>query len=498
MKARRIARTLGKIFQAYSAFFLLPFIGAFIWDEDVPTLAGIPVTAVIFGISALLVFFLGLVLSTLAAEAEEDLREREAFFIVAAGWFMCAILGALPFLLYNPQWDPTVALFESMSGITTTGFTALSGALESYPASIHVWRGTQNFFGGIGIILILVAITGRLTEGAVKLLSTEAGSVTRLRPKLSQSAKSLFSVYLSLNLVVFLLFLFAMHFTGERHSWRMASFHALVHSFAAVATGGFSTRSLSVEAFDSAFVDAVAFVAMFAGAISFVLIYQAVTGLGLRHILRNPEFRFFVATILLASIAIGLFLVEDGRGLAYAVKYGPWTVVTTIATCGFTNTNVDLFPDGAKLVLLLLMMTGGMVGSTAGAIKIGRIQTLFSLTLREMQKLLHPHSVAIVKVGGRLIPEESMRRIVVFFFTYVTVFIAGAMAFAGLGFTLDTSLVASASSLGGVGYGWSGVFNGFGDTVPWAARLVGTALMWLGRLEIFAVLLVFAPATYRD
>ncbi len=502
MKIGRVLRSLGSILKVFAIFFLVPAIGSLYWDDDVglsPLSEKLPFalkeTTVGFALTALFVMLFGVLLTTSTPSYAEDLREREAYVAVALAWILCALVGAIPFLLIHATTSPFVAFYEAMSGLTTTGYSALPLPLEKYPESVHLWRGTMHFFGGLGIIVVLYTIVGRLTEGATKLMMPEAGGdVTRLRPKLSQTTKALFGIYTGLVLLFFLALTFALHESGL--SWKASSYHGIVHSMGSIATGGMSTQTLSVEAFQSVAVNVIIYLAMFAGSLSFVLYYFVLTGHGIGRLFRDSQFLFYVAVIFGATLVVSAFLYEAGWSLWSALGHGAFMALTAAATCGYTTTDATAFPDGAKLVLLLLMITGGMVGSTAGAIKVARIQRLFQLTFREIQRLLHPHAVSIVKVGGRIVPEETMRRIVVFFFTYVTVFIAGSFAFAFLGYGMADSLVASAASLGGVGFGW-GDGSGFADPASPLAPVVSMVLMWLGRLEIFAALVLFIPSTYK-
>jgi trk system potassium uptake protein len=452
----RIVRLLGKVFQVYSVFLLLPLVGSLYWDAEAPLTVlsdhlpfDLKLTTASYLITFLFTFLLGVLLTTLSPPFHEDLREREAFIIVGTGWLFCALLGTLPFLLTGATTQVTVALFESMSGITTTGYSALAAPMEQYPESVHLWRASLHFFGGLGIVLVAVAVISRLTEGAVKLLSLEAGGgdVQRLRPTLSQTAKSLFGVYVTFNFLAFVSLLLAIRYTSDVTTWKDAVFHALVHSIGAIATGGMSSRTNSVASFDSPLVGVIMFILIVGSGVSFVLYYRAVHGTP-TVLVRSPEFRFYLGVIAAASLAVAGFLWYDGRDPWAAVLLGPYTVATTITTAGYTMTDANQFPDGAKLVLLLLMFTGGMVGSTAGGLKTARIYLLLRLALQELQKLLHPHAVSVVKLGGRIFPEETMRRIVVFFFTFITIFIAGAFGFALLGFDFQTSLVASIRRLG--------------------------------------------------
>ncbi|MBI2077662.1 MAG: TrkH family potassium uptake protein [Euryarchaeota archaeon] len=280
-------------------------------------------------------------------------------------------------------------------------------------------------------------------------------------------------------------------------SWESATWEAYVHAVAGVATGGFSSRSASIGAFDSHAVTFVAMAAMFLGAVSFPLYFRSVRH-GLRVLLRHHEFRFFLSVIGAAFLAIAVFLLVSGRPWDFALREGLFLVVSTIATCGFNSADPNLFPEGAKLILIFLMFTGAMVGSTTGAIKLSRIELLLKLTFYEVTRLLHPRAVSVVKFGGGILTEQTMRRVIVFFFAYLTVFIGGALALSFFGWDLESSIVGSAATLGGVGYGWGTAGAGFADGDALGIRMVGNVLMWMGRLEIFTALILFVPATYRD
>lgn len=508
MRTARVAKTLGAVFRVFSLFLILPLAGSLYWDAEVapssiPASLGLPVelktTTLSFGLTFLFVFLFGVLLSMLTGRTDEALREREAYFIVGAGWFSCSILGAIPFLLVGATQDPIVALFESMSGITTTGFSALPLPLEALPESVHLWRASLQFFGGLSIVAVAVAVIGRLTEGLSKLAATDVGvaDASRMRPRLTQTARTLFVLYLVLNLTAFGAFWLALRLAPAGLDWKGAAYHAIVHAIAGIATGGFSTRTDSLAAFGSDVVSWVGAAVMIAGAVNFAL-YARLRGGGLGVFWRDAEFRFFLAIALLSSAAVVGFLLHAGGSLARSLTDGSIMALTSLTTTGFTVANPDRFPDGAKLIFVFLMVTGGMVGSTVGGIKIGRIMLLFRLSFTELRRLLHPHSISIVKVGGRILPEDTLRRVVVFFFAYVTSLIGGALAFAFLGFDLPSSLVASAASLGNAGFGFGAVALGFVDPVPEAARVVAIGLMWLGRLEIFTVLLLFVRGTYRD
>lgn len=507
MRVARITATLASILRVYAFTFLLVGLASLYWDPpETPTFGlsedwGLPMktTTVGFLLCFVFVLLLSFLLGALISPSDETLREREAYFIIGFGWILCALLGALPFILAGATRSVSVASFESMSALTTTGFSALPTPLEQYAPSVHIWRGTLHFFGGLGIVTMLVAIVGRLTAGGVRLFASEsAGEFVRIRPRFSDTARSLFVVYLTVNFLTFVALWFALRYTGPSLDWKTAAYEAYVHAVGSIATGGMGTRSDSILAFNSVLVNWIIAAAMLVGSISFIFFFQAATGGGLRAFRESSVLRFYLTFLAVSSLAVSAFLYMDGHSAPKSLGVGVFMAITSTATCGYTVLDPNVFPDGAKLILVLLMVTGGMVGSTAGAVKVDRIHVLFRLSYNEIRTLLHPHAVSVLKNRGRIVPPEAVRRVIVFFFAYVTLFIGGALAFGVLGFDFDSSIVASAASLGGVGYGWGMVTTGFQDPVTEVARIVGMLLMWLGRLEIFAGLLLFTPMLYKD
>lgn len=500
MKVMRLAGTFGALLKVFSFFLLIPALGSVYWDEAIPseTTVGdytlpLKMTTLTFVLTFTIVLLAGFMLTSLAGPVSE-LRQAESLFVVGTSWLLCAAFGGIPFLVAGATRDPSIAFFESMSGITTTGFSALASPLEQYAPSIHMWRATLHGFGGMGLVVIAVAIVSNLTEGGARMISGETGGdVERLRPKLSQTARSIALIYLTLNAIGFLAFWATIHNAGLE--WKEAGFEAYVHALGAFATGGFSSRTLSIEAFGSRPVTICALIFMFAGGISFPL-YFAAFRRGIGTFFRSRQLRFYAGVVGMAFLGVALFLVVQGRDVFFIAENGMFLVVSTITTTGFTSTDPNGFPDGAKLILVFLMFTGAMVGSTAGGIKIARIELLLRLTALEIQKLLHPRAVSVARASGRTMPEETQRRVVVFFFAFVSTFIAGALAFSLLGADFTRSIVTSAASIGNVGYGWAGA--GFANPEGPAARLVGIGLMWMGRLEIFTVLVLFFPRTYRE
>lgn len=506
MRYPRVLKALGTILLIFSVTLLVPLFGSLVWDEEVrPSTttnpfndSDIPQTTIAFLATLLLTVLLGLVLVVVPRETLEELRERESFAIVGFSYLGLSLLGSIPFLLTGVTRSPITALFETMSGLTTTGATALALPLEQYPASIHLWRSTLQFLGGMGIIVLSIAVLQRMTEGAYKLMSMEApgGTVTRIKPKITQTAKALWTLYVFLVLSEFAILVPLMHFTGQKLPWKTSIFDALCTAMSTLSTGGFSPRTDSIGFYGSTAITWVVLFFIILGGVNFNLYWIASHGQPGR-LFRDPEFRYYIGILVFAWVAVALALYWDGVETSDAVAQSLFHSSSFMTTTGFTTTNHDAFPDLAKMLLLLVMFTGACTGSTAGGLKVLRIQLLVSLTSREVLKLLHPHAVSTVKVAGRILPEDTIRRVVVFFYSFLTIFIMGAVGFIALGFPLVDGIASSIALLSNVGPSFGLAAFSFQDVGP-AAQVLGYALMWLGRLEIFTVLLLFVPATYRD
>jgi trk system potassium uptake protein len=500
-----VFKALGVLLQVFAAFMIIPVLASLIWDDGTPTstIPGLPtfsfrITTASFVLTATAVALLGLAMTSLSAASLEDLRERESLFVVGVAWLICGAIGGLPFLLTDATQDPSIAFFESMSGITTTGFSALALPLEQYPPSIHVWRAGLHFAGGVGLVVVAVALISRFTGGARRLIVGESGgSPVQLTTRLSRTAKLLFGVFVALNAVFFIAFWLAIHYTGLRLDWKTSAFHAIVHAFAGVGTGGYSSLTDSVAGFQSTTVSIVAIASMAAGAFSFPLYVQMWRG-DFRTVFRLGEVRFYIALLVLPSAWAAVSIFMAGGNAGSAALHGAFMPISALTGTGFTSMNPQTLAADVRLLIILLMVTGGMVGSTSGALKIGRILLIFRMVAAEMRRLLHPHAVSPVRAGGRIMSEDEIRRVSAFFLAYIATLLAGAGFFALGGFDVESALVASAASLGNVGYGWGGVLLGFVDPMPAWTRYGGIALMWFGRLEIFAALFLLLPGTYRE
>lgn len=504
MHTLRVIAALGGILRIYSFAALVPFVASFVWDEGVAELplplvdASVRLTSLVFGLFFLLVLLTGSALRFFGDADFDHLGARDGFLIVGYGWLLLAVLGAIPFLVSGAIRSPIDALFESMGGITTTGATVMAFPLEQHAASVLLWRAVLQYLGGIGIVILSVSIIARLTEGADRVLALETpgGTITRLQPTIVKTARALSGVYGAISLFIFAAYLLRLRYGPYAADWSKAVYDALAHTFTTIPTGGYSPYTRSVAHFDDPVLLVMITVFMLVGGGSFALYWTVVHGRPSR-LWRNGEFRFFLLIYAAGFLVVLFGLLIDGWFWRDGLIHGAFQTAAFMTGTGYTSVPHDALHGVARMMLFVLMFCGGMVGSTTGGIKTFRLFVLMRMVRREVQRLLHPHAVAIVKSQGRILPEESLRRIVVFFFTYVTVFIAGTIIYTQMGLDIVSGISASAAALGNVGPAFGSVAEGF-HTVPPAGKLVAVVQMWLGRLEIFTVLLLFTPGTYRD
>ncbi len=422
-----------------------------------------------------------------------EIGSREGFAIVTFAWSGAALFGALPYLFTGTIQDFIPAFFESMSGFTTTGATVFS-EIESLPHGILFWRSFTHWLGGMGIIVLAIAILPYLGVGGMQLFKAEVPGPTpeRLRPRITQTAKLLWYVYLGLTVLETILLMFG----------GMDLFDASTHTFATLATGGFSTRNTSIAAFDSPYIHYVIIAFMYLAGVNFALHFRAITG----HLdyFKDHEWRFFTLLLLGASgvllvlnLAGGTYSFTPG-GVEEAFRDGLFQATAIGTTTGFVTADYELWVPAAQMVILILFFTGGMAGSTGGSMKSMRVLLLLKQTGMEIRKHLHPRAVLLARVGKRVVKEEVLANVLGFVLLYGLLFLAGAMALALLGVDFLTSLGASAATVGNIGPGLGNV--GPTDNYGWMsgpALSVMSFLMLVGRLEIYTVLLLFHPDTWK-
>jgi trk system potassium uptake protein len=446
-----------------------------------------------FFLSALITAVCGGALWWVNTPLRGDFTAREGFATVTFAWTATGLFGALPFLLSGVTDELPRAIFESMSGFTTTGAT-IFGSIETLPESILFWRSLTHWLGGMGIIVLAVAILPFLGVGGMQLFRAEVTGPTpeRLRPRIAQTAKLLWLVYVGLTGLQTALYL----------AGGMGGFDAVNHALSTLATGGFSTKDASMAHFDSAYIQWVTIVFMYLAGINFALHFRAATGRPVYW--KDAEWRFFTLALLgtggalaLTNLLTGTYAGE-GWALERAVRDALFQVTSIATTTGFVSADYSLWVPASQGIILTLFFLGGMAGSTAGGIKVIRILVLLKHTANELRKQLHPRAVLLVRLGRQVVREDILATVLGFVILYTLLMLAGAFVLALFGNDLLTAFAASAATVGNIGPGFGKV--GPVDNYGWmsgAELLVLSFLMVVGRLEIFTVLLLFRPEFWR-
>ncbi len=519
MRLRPVIGNLGTILKIFSIAFVVPIIPAFAYEVSDFALGPwmVPTNAAMF--AALFLGSLGAGFFFELVCGKREFRDYEGYAIVGLTWFLLAGVSALPFYFSSTITDPASAFFEAMSGITTTGFSVLASP-ESLPRSILFWRAFIQFIGGGGIIVLMVAVLSKLTSGALRLMRAEVsgGSVTRLKPKIAATAKILWGVYLALNIVLALAIFAVLKF---RHGFASgeAFFQSLLYAFPTISTGGFAPTALSAGVFGDWVFELVITIGMIAGGTSFSLLYIALQGRP-RQLFRDPEFRAYILVFAGFTILIAAILVTqahnhwdlytnawtatsiqdpeyDVADTVTALRYASFQTATFLTDAGFNSVDYDLWPDAAKVLLILLTFIGGMYGSTAGGPKAFRILILSKTVWREIMKIVHPRAQFAVRIRGNIVSEDILRSVSAFFFAYLVIFIITTIVISLYGYDFITSVATAATTLANVGtsMGAAGPSNSFATFDP-VLKIFLSVIMWFGRLEIFAALILLFPRAY--
>ncbi|SFR46187.1 TrkH family potassium uptake protein [Halogeometricum limi] len=496
-------------------------------------------TVVPFAVTMLLTFSLGTAMERL--EPDPDIRAREGFLMVALTWFAVTAVGAVPYLVEalgipgvappahpaSTLGNPANALFEAMSGFTTTGATVLGDiSFETHTRSIMMWRQVTQWLGGMGIVVLAVAILPELSVGGAQLMDAEAPGpgIEKLTPRIAETARALWGAYLGLTVLEAAL-LYGLFLLGVDDG--MTLYNAVAHALTTMPTGGFSPEARSIEEFSAA-AQWIIIPFMVAAGTNFALFWHALTG-DPRRVFEDTEFRFYVGVIatLTAILSVVLF---TGAGFANAVPAGStfdaaylseftgrvvgqlepavrqsmFQVVSIVTTTGYASMDFNAWSPVAQYLLLFAMFIGGSAGSTGGAVKIVRWYVILKSIRRELFTTAHPDAIRPVRLGGRALDERAIRGIYAFTLLYVVIFFVAAgllfldAARSGLDLSVLETMSAAASTLGNVGPGFGAVgpmgsYLAFSD----ASKLFMVGLMWLGRLEILPVLVLLTPEYWR-
>jgi trk system potassium uptake protein TrkH len=417
------------------------------------------------------------------------LRARDGFFAVTAAWVVAAAVGAIPFLLADTFDRPLDAFFESMSGFTTTGATLLAD-IEPEPDAILLWRSITQWLGGVGIVVLVVAIAPATGLATQRVFYAETSGVTaeRLTPRIADTAKIICGIYLALTAAGFLAYLVA----------GMAPFDAVNHIFTTLATGGFSTKTASIAEFDSLAIELVAILFMTAGGVNFAFYWRAMRGQGIWPQAAEVRLYLLILAASITAVTISLAVNDQAGGIWQNLREAAFSVTSIMTNTGYTTAEFDDFNDYARAHLLLVMFIGGCAGSTAGGLKVIRVLLLGKTAGQEVQRQLRPKAVQVLRTRGRVFSEEVRRGVLGFFYIYMTVAIVATLAMlaSGLDIISAFSSVAATLNLVGPGLGEVGATDNY-EAVSDGGRAILTAIMLTGRLEIFTVLVLLTPAFWR-
>jgi len=480
MRLRMIFRITGALIFFLGLTMILPLLFSLYYrDGDLPALI----------LSAAITTGTGASLFLIFRGTNQEISSREGFAIVALGWALAAFFGSLPYMLGGVLPSFVEAYFEATSGFTTTGATVLD-PIEGAPRGILFWRSLTHWLGGMGIIVLSIAILPFLGIGGMQLFKAEVpGPVAdKLKPRIAETAKILWKVYILIS--------------GAETALLMAGgmdlFEALCHTFGTMATGGFSTRNISIGSYDKAYFDGVIVVFMILAGTNFSLHYQALTG-DFRTFYRNSEVRFYWATLAGAMLLVTLVLrVQIYDTLGAAFRYASFQVTSIMTTTGYTTADFENWPSFVQYTLVVLMFIGGSAGSTGGGMKCVRILLLLKQGRRELSRLIHPHGVIPVRLGGKVVPDGIIQSVWGFFFLFILVFILASVAMSLLGLDIITAFVSVAATINNIGPGLGAVgpMDNY-TSIPLIGKWILIFCMLIGRLELYTIIVLLVPEFWR-
>ena len=452
-------------------FYRDPSVGPFLW-AIAATLAG-----------GLALFGFG------RSDQRVSISQREGMAIVALGWTVAGFFGALPFYFEGEFPTFADAFFESVSGFTTTGASVLTN-IEAVSRGLLLWRSLIQWLGGMGIIVLGIAILPFLGVGGMQLYKAEVPSPVpdKLQPRIRDTAMTLWKVYALITLAQVL----ALWAGG------MSLYDAVNHALTTLPTGGFSTKNASVAHFDSLYLDLVICFFMFLAGINFSLHFQMLRGKPLAF-WRDAECRFFLGAVLVLTLIVSFDIwrtVYDSLG--QALQYGLFQVLSIVTTTGYATADYEQWPAMSRLILLLCMFLGASAGSTGGGMKCLRIMLCFKFCYKELFSLIHPRAVSPVKIAGKTVPDDVLRSVLGFLALYMGLFALCSVLLAGLGVDFTTAFGAVAATLGniGPGFGMVGPVENYSQ-IPYLGKWLLIWCMLLGRLEIYTVIILLVPEFYR-
>ncbi|MBN1340288.1 MAG: TrkH family potassium uptake protein [Bacteroidales bacterium] len=474
---------------------IINIIGFLLMIEGLFMFTGIPFSLHYCGYNCLSLLYSGIItagtgltLWLLTRKSKKNVSKREGYIIVSFTWVVISLFGSLPYLLSGAIPSFTDAFFETISGFTTTGATILSD-IEALPKGILFWRSLTHWIGGMGIIVLSVAILPLLGIGGMQLFVAEMPGIThdKLHPRITDTAKRLWGLYVALTFAQVLLLMLG----------GMDLFNSLCHSFSTLATGGFSTQNDSIAGY-SGYIQYVIIIFMIFAGTNFTLHYLGFRG-KFCDIWKNEEYRYYISfTFAFAILIAVLLMIFSGSPPEKAFRDSLFQVVSIVTTTGFITSDYLLWPSFLWFFIFLLMFVGGSAGSTGGGIKVARQILLFKNSALELKRLIHPQAIIPVRFNGRAVSQNILFKVMAFFLFYLLIFFAGTFIMSLIGLDFQTAVGSTVATLGNIGPGIGlvgPVFNyGF---IPDSGKWVLSFLMLLGRLELFTILILFSPSFWK-
>ena len=481
---RMVFRTMGALLLIEAVFMTMAlFVSLWYGEAD----------SGVFLLSTIITLLAGVIGLLVGRRAESRMGEREGYVIVAMVWVVFSAFGLLPYYLSGQVPSLTDAWFESMSGFTTTGATIIPD-LEVITHGLLFWRSLTQWIGGMGIIVLSIAILPIFGLNGMQLYAAEVSGLTyeKVSPRIADTAKMMWSIYVLLTITEVV----ALWLCG------MNVFDAVCHSFSTIATGGFSTHNNSLEFYDSAAIHYTVTFFMFISGINFVLLIYLLRG-KTRYFFKDEELRWYsVAVVIFAVLlTVGLYVARPGWSgveMERAFRDSIFTVISSMTSTGYTISDYMYWPVVAWVVIFFLMLTGACAGSTAGGIKWVRLAIIMKNGVAEFQRRIHPNAIIPVKLNEKAVPQQTINNIMAFLIFYVFIIVITVVIFCASGVNFDESIGAAVSAIGNVGisigqFGPAGTYAAF----PVVAKWVMSFVMLIGRLEIFTVLLLFTRALWR-
>ena len=448
-------------------------------DDDIFTLAGTGAGTSIIG--SIIWFF--------TKKERGEVRKREGYIIVSLGWIVMSLFGALPFVIHGSIPSYTDAFFETMSGFTTTGASILND-IESLPHGLLFWRSLTQWIGGMGIIVLSIAVLPILGIGGMQLFVAEVPGPTKdkIHPRVRETAKRLWGIYFLFTMAeIVLLFLGGMSF-----------FDAICHSFTTMATGGFSTKQASIAYFNSPFIHYTVIFFMFLAGMNFSLHYHLLHK-NFKTVMKNDEFNFYWRLILVFTIIVTIGLVlKSIASPESSFRDSLFQVVSIVTTTGYVTADYEAWGSFFQVLFFLLLFTGGCAGSTGGGIKMVRLLLLVRNSFLELRRLVHPRAILPVRFNKSVVAQDIIYNILAFFLFYIAIFLFGTIVMSLSGLDFLSAMGSVATSLGNVGPAIAevGPVSNFAN-IPDFGKWFLSGLMLMGRLELFTILVIFSPAFYR-